>query len=335
MAAPNETLDIREFKDAADTAALHSTVSLLSGRTPLPSGSTIVSRNIHHPHINDARDRLIAQFEAIEGLQVRTESFDAEGETDLVNIIAELRPPDSQDLAWVIVGAHYDSIADLDDSGSWTATTDPAPGADDDASGVAATLEIARILSEWPGGYHLPLRFVLFSAEEYGLLGSFRHVEGILRRGEQVRLMLSMDPIGYNPAGQNLLWFSYDARSQADADALQELGAGLRTGLEVTGVDEQLIGGDRRSDHYPFWAQGFPALHLGSFPQPPAYHTMSDTIDVVDSVFLSSVTGLVAVYVADIAQPQPLKSGCGADSARSALPLVLLPTLVVFRRKSQ
>jgi hypothetical protein len=309
----------RWFLNQVSSAALEQDLRQLTGHDPVqgPQGpESIRSRNIHHPQIALAAAWLEQRLAEIPELQLRREEFDAEGVEGLVNLVAEL-PGHDPELPWLVVGAHYDSIASRDED--WDPQTDIAPGADDDASGVVAVLEIARRLADWPPGFAHPLRFVLFSAEEYGLQGSVHHVAS-MEPGQEVALMLSLDPIGYNPAGGDVLWFTYDDASWEDAAALEERAQAVGSPLRATGVHEADIGGDERSDHHPFWQAGHPALHLGSFPQPSSYHTTLDDLEVVDLEYLSTVTALVAAHLAGLAEPMPEPArSCACNSGeRSA-----------------
>jgi Zn-dependent M28 family amino/carboxypeptidase len=179
-------------------------------------------------------------------------------------------------------------------------------------------LEAARVLASQPGGLARTVHFVAFSAEEYGLLGAYEHVARIRDRDGDVALMLSLDPVGYNPDGSRGLWVPYDARWPEPAQGIEAAGAALGGRLDITTIDADLIGGDARSDHYPFWAAGFPALHLASFPQPPTYHTIFDDIDVVDSAFHREVTALVTAFAADLAGLQPPPEDASEDCADCA-----------------
>lgn len=86
-------------------------------------------------------------------------------------------------------GAHYDAV-----SGS--------PGADDDGSGTAAIVEIARVLSGC--SYARTIRLLLFSNEESGTLGSSAYASEAAARGDDIRGFLSLDMIAYGPAGEDL-----------------------------------------------------------------------------------------------------------------------------------
>jgi hypothetical protein len=261
------------------------------------------SRHVLHEDHALATDAILSRLEAIEGLVITEEVFEDEQYGTLTNLIAEL--PGQTDTP-VILGAHYDSTASAEEG--YQPAEDDAPGADDDASGVSAILEVARLLAG--ESFRHPIRFVLFDGEEVGLLGSHHHAP----QYTDIRMALILDPIGYNPG--DVLFFSYDSQWEEEADALMA----IATDLDVLGVDQEAIGGDSRSDHWPFWLAGLPALHAGTFPQPPTYHTAEDHYDVVDPIFLTEVTRLTAEHIADLAgvpeEVEPV-GGCVTAPARS------------------
>ncbi|MEZ4316884.1 MAG: M28 family metallopeptidase [Myxococcota bacterium] len=268
----------------------------LTGRTPV-NGTSIASRNIHHEHHALARAYLWARLRRIPGLRTREEPFRAEGEDGLANLVAVV-PGSNPTLDPIVVSAHYDSTASLGDT--WSPTGSTAPGADDDASGCAAILELARLLSTGPG-HERDIELVLFDAEEEGLLGSEDHVA---HRTRGVHVMLSLDPVGYNAGGAGWLFASAGPDTDFAVQALEASMAllPLETVQRFDAVDAALIG-PARSDHGPFLEAGYPALHIGTFPQPPTYHTPGDTLDVVDPGFVADTTSLVGAAVSELAGP--------------------------------
>lgn len=335
-----------ELRDQVDEARLQTSLRALTGHDPISDGAggevLIRTRNVHHPHHRLAGAWIEAAFSAIPGLRVTRETFDAAGEVDLFNVVAEL-PGAEPDAPLLLLGAHYDSIASATDG--WDPATDVAPGADDDASGVAALIEVARVLAEQPGGTRRTVRFVAFSAEEYGLLGSEHHVDSL--GAETIDLMLSLDPVGYDPGGASNLWVPFDERWPEPADEIAAVASAQGGRLDITTIDADLIGGDERSDHAPFWAAGIPALHLASFPQPPSYHTVADDLDVIDPAFHREVTALVAAFAAERAEllePPPVtEDGCSDCAARldparpqpTSIALVLLTALAAAPRRQR
>jgi len=330
--------DLDHLASGPDEEAVLAHVSALSGASWAEVGDRVMrleSRHVAHADNVHAVDWIAEQLDDLAGVEVWTEDFALDAETR-ANVVAELAGSEPE-LPAVLVTAHLDSTASA--SEGWDAETDPAPGADDDASGIAAVLEVARLMAAEPGGWRRTVRFVLFNAEEVGLVGSEAYVADALTRGEEIAVVLQLDPVGYNPGGADLLWFSFDTVSAQHAEAIERLALDLEDHLalplRVDGIDEAAIGGDARSDHYPFWQAGIPALHFASFPQPPEYHTTEDDIDVVDPVFTAAVAGVVAAYAASIAEAGPAPQADEADGSRACgavsagLQTVSAPALLV------
>lgn len=198
------------------------------------------------------------------------------------------------------VGAHLDSRPDT-------------PGADDNASGVAALLELARVLGQsWPTDSPLELELVAFDLEENGMLGGVAHARQYQASGVELRGMISLEMLGYcdhRPKSQNLprvLIGKYPETGNFIAiignQNSTDLIAGVRAGaVQVAGLPVEtlqvpengtLLQATRLSDHSPFWDAGYPAVMITdtSFLRNPHYHQASDTIETLDFEFLHLVT---------------------------------------------
>lgn len=217
--------------------------------------------------------------------------------------------PDQADLPLVIVGAHYDSVAG-------------SPGADDNASAVAALLELAgwlrRHLSSG-GPFSSRLQLAAYDLEEYGFIGSDFHCRQIQQAGTAVRGMISLEMLGYTdhrPGSQPLpppLARRYpDAGNfigicgnEASRSLLQAVTAAMKSvsGLPVEFIavpgNGEVLPEVRLSDHSPFWDQGYQALMITdtAFFRNPHYHRPTDTPDTLDYAFLAKVTAGVCEAV--------------------------------------
>ena len=173
-------------------------VKRYSGASPLDgaSGASIMSRHIRHSDNARAVAQIAADLESAgQGrLQVRLHRFTHAG-LELFNVEAELAGVSPE---LVLVTAHLDSTAAFHEP--YSPSVDPAPGADDDASGVAAVLAIARRFATLTSSGQLvrTVRFVLFNAEEQGLIGSQAYARRAKSRGEVIAAVWQMDMIGYN-----------------------------------------------------------------------------------------------------------------------------------------
>jgi hypothetical protein len=165
-----------------------------------------------------------------------------------------------------IISGHFDSRA--------TDVTDPtldAPGADDDASGVAVSVECARLLSHLGGDpfgpYRATILFAAISGEEQGLLGSARMLEWVKQQGYTVGGMLDNDIVGADPAagGPHRVRLFSGSGNQDDSDspsrelarAIEEID-GRQSIRLIFNIDRLGRGGD----HYIFYKAGLPAVRF-------------------------------------------------------------------------
>lgn len=223
------------------------------------------------------------------------------------NVISEYSAPGATES--IVVGAHYD-------------TDGPLPGADDNASGVAGVMELARLLA----GRELPSKVLLvaYPLEEMPFfatpqMGSSVHARSLVEAKEPLKLMISLEMIGYfsdAPGSQSyplpLLKLFYPSRGNFIAvvgrfslsTAAVEL---KRAFLEATNLDAfsinapALIPGVSLSDHRSYWQQGFDAVMITdtAFFRNFAYHTASDTADRLDFSRMAEVVTGVAAYLSE------------------------------------
>ncbi len=184
---------------------------------------------------------------------------------NVVAVIPGVHDPDKI----VVLGGHYDST---------TPTSGNAPGADDDASGTACVLEVARILSNYQHDY--TLTFVAFSGEEQGLLGSEAYASRARANGDDIIGMIQVDMIGYLQGGDAL---DLDIISNSSSAWIRSLVIEVG-GLYVPGfsiVSGSLPGG-ASSDHASFWANGYDAILFfeDSGDYSPYIHTTNDIVGV-------------------------------------------------------
>ena len=226
-----------------------------------------------------ARDHIAARFNAISKetggkLQVVVDKFEMTSERthnqpaamqNVYGILPGTDPTLSKTI--FIVSGHFDSMPSFKD------IMNPeldAPGADDDASGVAVSVECARLLSKYAqahGAFRSTLLFAAVSGEEQGLLGSTHMLEWIKQQGYTVGGMLDDDIVGadFAPGGPHRVrLFSgngeiddADSSSRELARAIEEING--RSAIRmVFRVDRYGRGGD----HYPFYKAGFPAVRF-------------------------------------------------------------------------
>ena len=263
------------------------------------------SRHGRFPDVlNAAGDFIVQEFGSL-GYTVEPQLYECEGAT-VRNLVAA-KKGSGQDRSCIIIGAHYDTVIGT-------------PGADDNASGVAGLLELARLLKDQPLQH--TIRFVAFPHEEppyfyTHLMGSRQYAKGLKQNGENVLAMLSLEMLGY--AGENYpqlypapfmrLLGRYPKHGNYIALVGNLRSLGLMSVIRKAMRDQRTIGVESLSapgfipplflsDHSSFWKAGFPALMVTdtAFLRNPYYHGEGDTPDTLNYVFLA--TAVSAVYAA-------------------------------------
>ena len=203
------------------------------------------------------------------------------------NIVGSIPGKDSGDI--VVVTAHYDSVA-------------VSPGADDDGSGVAAVLATADIMSHY--SFNSTVRFVLFSGEEQGLLGSHEYVENAYENGENIIADLNLDGIGYALTTDDGSKIKHFANNQSSwmVDISNSIASQYhdKIGLQVIGLPHVTF-----SDHQSFVEYDYDASYFLEYLLTPYYHTSQDTLEHVNITYLAKVCRLSVGTLASIAELHP------------------------------
>jgi Zn-dependent M28 family amino/carboxypeptidase len=264
-------------------------------------------RHLHRPDALEAAARYIEQAFRHTGFPTERQHYDALG-TRVSNIDARVGPATSR---YFVVGAHYDTVPST-------------PGANDNASGVAVLLEIARLLAELSGT--LNVRFVAFVNEEppwfqTDLMGSLVYAARARARGDDIIGMISLETMGYYseehgsqqyPAPFHLFFPSTGhflaAVSNARSTGLLHRFARTFKAASplplIASPAPARIPGVGWSDHWSFWQQGYRALLLTDTApyRYPHYHAASDTPDKLDYTRLAWATEGVAAAVRHLAR---------------------------------
>lgn len=257
------------------------------------------TRYTYSARLDDAAGYILGQFQSM-CLTASLQTFQFNGFT-MSNVVAVLPGRDAS-LPWCVVGAHYDSVNGTD---SYYNPYAPAPGADDDASGVAAMLAAAEVLAHAPT--NRTILFAAFAGEEQGRIGSIEFVRQLRDNGTQLAGAFCFDMIGYNRfypkvdlvSNADSLWMSQLARNESYQ-------LGLMTEMVVTGNNPQ-----NWSDQVSFWEQGYPAMYFIEDENPtqdsahflanPYYHTGADTLDKLNLTLMTAVARLGAATIARLA----------------------------------
>lgn len=271
----------------------------------------IGERNVWRPQaLHAAADYIRSSWSALD-YAVKAQGYEAEG-VWCENLEIEI-PGRARQSAIVLAGAHYDTVAG-------------SPGANDNASGVAGMLEIARLLRGIEP--YSTLRLVAFVNEEppffsFGNMGSGIYAKAARARGDDIRIMLSLEMLGcYSdlPGSQRyppfLRWFYPDRgdfigfvsnlRSRA---ALRRLAAAFAANSDFpyqTLAGPSLVPGVAWSDQLSFWRQGYPAVMVTdtAFYRYPHYHLAADTPEKLEYVRMARVVSGLAGALAELAATQ-------------------------------
>jgi hypothetical protein len=203
------------------------------------------------------------------------------------NVIA-VRPASAPGGDIVIVSAHHDSMAGVN-------------GADDDASGVTALIELARILKDVPSDTEI--RFVSFTGEEEGRVGSRFYVNSLCDDEKQhIVGDIQLDMLGYYRGGENLL---------STSDGKQTLLGNLLLGCPA--VFDPVYRRDTLSDHYCFYNAGIPSVMISQEYMGYENHNTGDRARIVDTSLMetpvNAVASVLGQLMSDGASTQPASSG--------------------------
>jgi aminopeptidase YwaD len=255
------------------------------------------------PYLASSRHRLAQQYIQSELGQwgnVEAQGFLAQGR-EYFNWELSIAGEQPQ-LAPILVGAHYDTVPG-------------SSGADDNTSGVAVLLSLAALLSRHPP--RRPIHLVAFDLEEYGLVGSTACAKAWKSAQKPLHLMLSLEMLGYFSAAPGSQQYPLDILSRlypSTGDFIGLIGnestlfkmIALKRSLQKAGAPCQWlpvvnrgrqIPATRRSDHAPFWDEGYPAILITDTAdlRNPHYHSASDLIETLDLPMMAKITqGLAA-----------------------------------------
>ncbi len=255
------------------------------------------TRYVESPQIKAAENWLERKLKGYGYLDTGLQSVAPDGKVQLAaaNVVATKLGASVPGYRVVVCG-HYDSIVSSDQG----SPMDSAPGADDNASGSAATLEIARVLTDYD--LDATVQFVLFTAEETGLHGSKQMAAQFIREGirpEDV-FVLNMDMIANMDIAPWKMIIYDDPLSRPLALLAK------RITETYTSLITVMPGISTRSDHYPFQEAGYPAIAFHEDGPHPYYHRVDDKLIHLEMDYATEVVRTVlatVLHVARIADP--------------------------------
>jgi Zn-dependent M28 family amino/carboxypeptidase len=206
----------------------------------------------------------------------------------------------------VIVGAHLDAIA-FSEYGAFA----DAPGADDNASGVAVMLELARIIHANNLQFRRDIHFMAFDAEEYGLWGSYYDADKRNEAGEKIALMMNNDMVSYQPDNNwrlLLRWYDNAVDVLNRAIAICEQYTNM---VPLTLPDSENVERAQRSDSYAYYEYGYRATYASEYSFSTSYHTDHDVTDSCNYPYLAEVARYNMAMLTAYADPT---SGVGVEN---------------------
>ncbi len=262
--------------------------------------------------LNAARGYILEQFRENGGDPVE-ETYTVDG-AEVSNIVVEIEGTDQPENI-IVLGAHYDTVENT-------------PGADDNASAVAALLELHRLLSRQ--SHRKTLRFVAFTLEEppyfsTGLMGSMQYAAGCRERNDNIELMICLEMLGF-ASKKHVQEFPFESMKQQypmKGDFLTVISFpsmsrhvylwkklfnqySKKEIYEVIGPAS--IPGMDLSDHSSFIRHGYPAIMLTdtAFYRNKNYHTPDDTYDTLNYRFMADIIMTSFQAVSDILDMEEL-----------------------------
>ena len=206
------------------------------------------------------------------------------------NVIARLvgnSYPDSV----CIIGGHYDNILNTGDPFSIV------PGANDNASGVAAAMEIARVMKKNRYSPRNTIEFIAFGAEELGLYGSNAYALESRQNSKKIKLMLNNDMIAYQPGSNQSTWIvniiDYDNSHNLRIKAEE-----MCNRFSVLNFNNDNTY-NKQSDSYPFFLNGYKAIFFFSDYLDPNYHTLSDLAENCNFEYCREIVKISCALLVD------------------------------------
>lgn len=289
--------------DESQMQSILKEVSIENLKQNLNSLSSFHTRHSKSSLLNDASEWIANKLNDLGYLNTDYHFFETTIDNEkyeLRNIVSRKKGIDDN---LIIVCAHYDCIMNRKED-----SVSRAPGANDNASGVSAIIEIARILANETLQHSV--QFVFFAGEEQGLLGSKSYAKYIEGSGLVLHKLINLDMIGYPFFAPNTVIIERDNNTDTkhnhvrenDAKSI-EFGEIMKKMALAVGLKPHLDS-IYDSDYEPFESKGYAVIGVydGSADpiNNPHYHSSSDLPENIDWSYLSLVTKLVLATILNI-----------------------------------
>jgi hypothetical protein len=280
----------------ADVAAVVKSVKKVRLRSAVTALAAFPTRFSGSPQIGKVTEWIMNALVAAgyeEGSTARFQPFPMPGVPPQRNVICR---GGKQSGPFALVCAHYDSISEK--------SAQRAPGADDNASGVAVALEVARIVrtsgSQWQRG----VMVAFFGGEEQGLHGSAACAEIAASEHWPIDVVVNLDMVGFGSATPPRIVIEYDQgneRPENDAPAKQwgarmAAAAADYTSLAIHHTDIW------NSDYLPFEAKGFVCIGAYDAEENPNYHRTTDAVATLNFTQMTEVAKMIVATLVEYAR---------------------------------
>lgn len=299
----NSTVALRDRQLSGDTSVF------VNGTT-----QTITTRNYLYNDVQEIATQFVLDKFLEYGYDARYQDYSSTGR-NVLGWKTGTKFPDKK----YIICAHYDDMP----------TASLAPGADDNASGVVAVMEAARVLAGFNSQY--TIEFAIWDEEEIGLVGSAAYADSAAANGDQILGVLNFDMIAWDSNNDFVLTLGTNTQSQILTNEYQDV---MQIYTPEFSWNYTTI---EASDHASFWHHNYPALlaiedYPGDFNA--YYHTPEDNFSNINLPYFTRMVQAATAGIASEAwncrlslQHQPVQSGCDTLE-QTALLTVLSPRTI-------
>ena len=293
---------VYSFINELDSAGIVQLVRDLSGEdSTTVNGTRVLITNRASSSGNDIAADYIKERLISYNLDVSDIPFNSNGR----NIVSKLTGTINPDSIYLICG-HYDAVGNH--------------GADDNASGTAAILEAARVMSQ--GQFENSVVFALWDEEETGLNGAKDYAQQAFIDGDKILGVLNLDMIGYD--GDNDHEFDIDVRDIANSYQMRDDLLQLLIDYDIDLIANIVDPGTPDSDHSAFWNKGYSAVLVGEAWSnndiTPGYHTPNnDRISLFNFGYFYQMVRLATGYIVTKANPAPVTAINNSSSSNTSL----------------
>jgi hypothetical protein len=220
---------------------------------------------------------------------------------------------------YFILGGHIDNISEIPNV--------YAPGADDNGSGVVATLIAAKYLRRIPFKY--TIKFIAWNCEEFGVLGSWAHAQKAYNQGDSIMGVINCDMIACETSNLDSVWVYTGRRisSQALGDTMFVVNQRYNIGLNIKRSTRMPA-----SDHMAYYDFGYNACYVCEYDFCPDYHTTNDRIirPWFDTLYYCKIVKLVVATLATLAIPDTEIIYIGEEKIKQKTPTIKNPVLEIY-----